>query len=46
VLGNESLTSFATIAIGAAAIWGLHVGREVLPGSAVVATVSLILSGC
>jgi MFS family permease len=49
ILGNEALTSFATIGIGAiscsvAGIWSLHAGRGIYPGSAVVAIVSLATS--
>jgi Major Facilitator Superfamily len=51
VLGNEALTSFAVIAVGAIScsvggVWSLRAGRGVFPGSAVVATTSLIVSGC
>jgi MFS family permease len=50
VLGNEALTSFAVIAIGAAScsvggLWSLRAGRNIIPGSAVVAVVSLMISG-
>jgi MFS family permease len=49
VLGNVALTSFATIAVGALScaltgLWSLSAGRGVHPGSAVVATASLMLS--
>lgn len=52
ILGNEPMTSFLTIGIGAvscsvAGVWSLHAGRGILPGSAVVAMVNLMISlGC
>lgn len=51
VLGNEAMTSFAVIGVGAIScfvggILSLRAGRGVVPGSAVVASVSLIVSGC
>ena len=47
---NHSLTSFCTIGIGALScalggLWSLRAGRNIHPGSAVVAQVSLLLSG-
>jgi len=49
ILGNVALTSFATIAIGSlsctvAGIWSLRAGRGILPCSAVVAEVALMIS--
>ena len=49
ILGNVSLTSFTTIAIGSiscalAGLWSLYAGRNVLPGSAVAAEVTLFMS--
>ena len=47
---NVALTTFVTIGIGAISCslggyWSLSAGRDILPGSAVVAEVSLIVSG-
>ena len=47
---NVALTTFVTIGIGAISCslggyWSLYAGRNVLPGSAVVAEVSLLVSG-
>ena len=47
---NVALTTFLTIGIGGISCslggyWSLYAGRDILPGSAVVAEVSLIVSG-
>jgi MFS family permease len=52
IIGNESMLSFLTIGIGfvsccVTGICSLHAGRNIFPGSAVVAMVNLIVSlGC